>query len=120
MRSHRRTAHRGSQLPPGLHVRWLPRVGRLRIRLVNGEVVRQTVDVVKLRFTMGGHDLVYPDIVPRGEIWLDVNMSLRDRAATLAHELHERELMARGLTYVKAHTSATALESRLRQRRRAS
>lgn len=83
------------------------RVGELTIRTVGGDKVRQFFDP---EFIFGGHDLVYPDYIPTGEIWLDSLMDEKDRAPILFHEQTERALMAAGKTYDVAHEFATAAE----------
>lgn len=97
-------------MPPHV-VRSVPR-GRLVIRYVRGELVRQHLDP---SFIFGGHDLVYK-YIPKNEIWIDVRQDPREVKYTLMHELHERARMAKGWTYDKAHKSATDVELRARKR----
>ena len=54
--------------------------------------------------TQGGHDKVYPKFIPPNEIWLDRNLNIIDRKATLLHELVEREKMSNKMSYEKAHS----------------
>ena len=84
----------------------------LQVWIVNGEAIR---DTYHLDFTEGGHDYVY-DFVPAGEVWLDDDLSPRERHLILLHELHERALMAAGADYPSAHASASRLESACRHR----
>lgn len=84
--------------------------GRFLIRFVDGGIVRQWIDPW---FTFGGHHLVY-DYVPRNEVWIDVKQHPKDAKYTLAHEIREWWLMARGKTYGEAHNKATEYEKKLR------
>jgi len=78
----------------------------INIWLVNGELVR---DILFIEFAGGGHDKVY-HFIPDKEIWLDDDISSKERKFILVHELHERNLMSRGLNYSKAHKKATLVE----------
>lgn len=104
-----------NQSPPmGLQKVELPqyRTGRLKVFIVNGQYVRDNLDV---NFTQGGHDRVY-DYVPKNQIWLDRVLGLLDRKATLLHELKEREIMGNGVDYGIAHEQyANPLEIAARQ-----
>jgi hypothetical protein len=83
---------------------------KIRTWVVNGELVR---DLFFIEFTEGGNDEIYP-FVPEGEIWLDDDLSMRERRFVLLHELHERNLMSRGWSYDEgkraAHWSAAEIE----------
>jgi hypothetical protein len=79
---------------------------RLKIFVVNGELVRS---FFYIDFAGGGHDQVF-DFIPGNEIWLDDDISKKERKFILLHELHERNLMARGQDYQHAHPSATRIE----------
>lgn len=78
--------------------------------LVNGEAVR---DFFYIDFTEGGHDLVYK-FVPARQIWLDDDLTATERKYVFLHELHERNLMAQGWNYSRAHDSASAIEQSCR------
>jgi len=79
----------------------------IKVFLVNGEIVRDLFDP---DFGGGGHDKVYP-YVPKNEIWLDDDFSLKERRFILVHELRERRLMKhKNWNYKKAHKQATELE----------
>lgn len=80
--------------------------GKLKIWVVDGELVR---DKYFIDFTEGGHDKVY-SFVPKGEIWIDDDLSFRERKFVLLHEIHERNLMAKGISYSSAHHSSSILE----------
>ncbi len=80
--------------------------------IVSGRLVRSGFD---LDFTAGGHDLVYPRYVPRGEVWIDDDTAEGERPFVLIHELRERELMKKGRSYPAAHASANRFESACRR-----
>ncbi len=83
---------------------------RIKVWIVRGELVR---DLFFVEFTEGGHDQVY-HFVPKGEIWIDDDVSQKERKFVLLHELHERNLMAKGWVYDTgkraAHWSAARIE----------
>jgi hypothetical protein len=81
--------------------------GKLAIRYVRGDIIRKHFDPA---FIFGGHDLVY-DYVPKNEVWIDVLQDPREVRFTLAHELRERALMAKGMGYDDAHAKAIAIEA---------
>jgi hypothetical protein len=92
--------------PPRL--RSLGRVVGLAVYLVDGERIRDEIDI---DFTMGGNEGVYPNYVPRNEIWLDDAMHPLDMCATALHEIVERDLMLNfGMDYDHAHDIASANE----------
>jgi len=68
---------------------------KIKIWIVNGEAVR---DLFFLDFTEGGHGYVYP-FVPKDEIWIDDDIEPDEVKFVLLHELHERNLMAKGWCY---------------------
>ena len=93
-------------------LRLLGRVAGLAIYLVDGEAVRNVVDI---DFTMGGNEARY-GYVPAGEIWIDNAQHVLDRTATALHELVERDLMLHhGMSYDAAHDAANARERALRE-----
>lgn len=81
------------------------------IYLVNGKAVR---DNFLLSFTQGGHDKVY-DFIPKNEIWIDDDLSNKERKYVILHELYERKLMNDGLNYDLAHRKANELEKKYRK-----
>ena len=83
---------------------------KLKIWIINGEIVRDLFDA---DFASGGHDFVY-HFVPKNEIWIDDDISQKERKFILLHELHERRLMKKGKTYREAHRSATEIEDACR------
>ena len=85
---------------------WKKLENGLSVWIVNGRLVRSVFDI---DFTEGGHDFVY-EFVPENEIWIDDAIFESERGYILLHELHERNRMARGLPYNKAHTESSRLE----------
>ena len=79
---------------------------KLKIWIVDGELVR---DFFFVDFTEGGHDKVY-NFVPEKEVWLDDDLSPRERKFVLLHEVHERNLMAKGMKYDEAHKDSSRIE----------
>lgn len=83
---------------------------KIKMWIVNEELVR---NLFFTEFTEGGHDKVY-SFVPKGEIWIDDDLNSKERKFVILHELHERNLMAKGWNYDTgkhaAHWSASAIE----------
>ncbi len=104
-----RLTHRGQQLPQGrdVHERlWKKLENGLSVWIVNGRLVRSVFDI---DFTAGGHYYVY-EFVPENEVWIDNDIEESERGYVLVHELHERNRMAQGLPYSKAHAESSRLE----------
>ena len=80
--------------------------GRIKIWVVRGELVR---DLFFLDFSEGGHDKVYK-FVPDDEVWIDDDLSLKERGFVILHEVHERNLMSKGMDYDSAHHSSSEIE----------
>jgi hypothetical protein len=76
--------------PP--YLQKLTQRGEISIWIVDGRLVRSVFDV---DFTEGGHDYVY-EFVPQNEVWIDNDLEESERPFVLLHELHERNLMAKG------------------------
>jgi len=93
-----------------VHLKLLAETGDVRIWLVNGQLVRTLFDT---DFTEGGHDLVYT-YVPKGEVWIENDVGFAEVPYILLHELHERNLMKRGLSYNEAHAESSRLEYQVR------
>lgn len=109
----RKVTHNGKQLPDGakVHVKlWKRLEDGVSVWIVNGRLVRSVFDI---DFTAGGHEHVY-EFVPEGEVWIDDDIEESERGYVLLHELHERNLMAQGWPYSKAHASSSHLEFRCR------
>jgi hypothetical protein len=105
----RRMTHRGKDLPDGreVHVRlWKKLENGNSVWVVNGRLVRSVFDI---DFTEGGHDYVY-EFVPEGEVWIDDAIEEKERGYVLLHELHERNRMASGWPYSKAHAESSRVE----------
>lgn len=82
-----------------------------KIRIVDGLVIRREIFH---EFLYGGNDERYL-FVPKNEIRIDHAIAAEEYKYTVAHELHERDLMANyGMSYADAHDSSLALELRLR------
>jgi hypothetical protein len=79
---------------------------KLKVWIVDGELVRDLFDV---EFTEGGHDLIFP-FIPKNEIWIDNDLSKREFKFVVLHEVHERNLMAKGWDYESAHKDSSKLE----------
>lgn len=95
-------------------MRLLGCVEGLSIYLVDGEYVRNEIDV---DFVNGGNGAIYPSYIPLDEIWIDDAQHALDRTATALHELVERDLMLHhGMGYDRAHDEANVYERALRWR----
>jgi hypothetical protein len=104
-----KVTHDGKELPDAKTVRellWKKLESGISVWIVNGRLVRSVFDI---DFTAGGHDHVY-EFVPEGEVWIDDDIEENERGFVLLHELHERNRMAEGLPYSKAHDESSRLE----------
>jgi hypothetical protein len=109
----RQLTHDGRELPDGgaTHDRlWKELANGVSVWLVNGRLVRSLFDI---DFTAGGHDYVY-EFVPEKEVWIDDDIEQQERGYVLLHELHERNRMAEGWIYDRAHAESSRLEYRCR------
>jgi hypothetical protein len=105
----RKFTRNGKNLPSGkdVHERlWKMLESGISVWIVNGRMVRSVFDI---DFTAGGHDYVY-EFVPQNEVWIDDAIEEPERGYVLLHELHERNRMAAGLPYSKAHEESSKLE----------
>ena len=105
----RRLTHHGKELPDGKEVHerlWKKLESGVSVWIVNGRLVRSVFDI---DFTEGGHDYVY-EFVPENEVWIDDDIEEKERGYVLLHELHERNRMASGWSYNKAHAESSRLE----------
>lgn len=103
--------HQGKDLPDASIVHehvWKKLENGVSVWVVNGRLVRSVFDI---DFTAGGHDHVY-EFVPEGEVWIDDAIEEKERGFVLLHELHERNRMAEGWPYSKAHNESSHLEFR--------
>jgi len=108
-----KVTHHGQRLPDSsaAHERlWKKLENGVSVWVVNGRLVRSVFDI---DFTAGGHDHVY-EFVPAGEVWIDDAIEENERGFVLLHELHERNRMAKGMPYSKAHAESSRLEFRCR------
>jgi hypothetical protein len=108
-----RLTHQGKQLPDGKEVHqrlWKKLENGVSVWIANGRLVRSVFDI---DFTEGGHDYVY-EFVPENEVWIDDAIEEKERGYVLLHELHERNRMAGGWSYNKAHAESSRLEYRCR------
>lgn len=93
--------------PSKVHIKlWKTLESGVKVWIVDGRLVRSVFDV---DFTEGGHDHVY-EFVPHNEVWIDNDLEEVERAYVLLHELHERNLMAKGWPYSKAHDDSSRIE----------
>jgi hypothetical protein len=109
----RKVTHYGTKLPDpsAVHERlWKKLESGVSVWIVNGRLVRSVFDI---DYTAGGHDHVY-EFVPQGEVWIDDAIEENERGLVLLHELHERNRMAGGWPYSKAHAESSRLEFRCR------
>jgi hypothetical protein len=109
----RRLTHHGKDLPDGREVHqrlWKKLENGISVWIINGRLVRSVFDI---DFTEGGHDYVY-EFVPQKEVWIDDALEEKERGYVLLHELHERNRMASGWPYNKAHAESSRVEYRCR------
>ena len=93
--------------PKKMHKRlWRTLLCGVNVWIIEGREVRSIFDI---DFTEGGHDYVY-EFIPDNEVWIDDDIIDEEREYVLLHELHERNLMAKGWIYDQAHESASRLE----------
>lgn len=105
----RAAKHKGQKTPDAavVHERlWRELENGVSVWIVKGRLVRSTFDI---DFSAGGHDHVYK-FVPTGEVWIDDDIEEDERTFVLLHEIHERNLMAQGMSYDKAHAESSRLE----------
>ena len=83
------------------------------IWIIDGNRVRQKI---YKEWLYGGNEQRYI-FNPKGEIWIDNDISCEEFDLTVAHELNERHLMAKfGWTYIAAHDSSLNLEQVIRHK----
>jgi hypothetical protein len=98
---------RGLADPSRVHLKlWKTLESGVKVWIVDGRLVRSVFDI---DFTEGGHDHVY-EFVPHDEVWIDNDLEEIERPYVLLHELHERNLMAKGWPYSKAHDDSSKIE----------
>lgn len=79
--------------------------------IVDGVMIRKNIFN---EFVYGGNEQRYP-FVPQGEIWIDNSITAEEFETTLVHEINERNLMSKGMTYFDAHDSSLMLELVMRR-----
>jgi len=105
----KRFTENGKKLPDAQEVHkmlWKKLENGISVWIVDGKLVRSVFDI---DFTAGGHDKVY-EYVPDKEVWIDDDIIEQERGLILVHELHERNLMAEGWQYSKAHAESSKIE----------
>src|SRR5205085_1112349 len=86
---------------------------KFKIWIVDGAKIRKQIFN---EFIYGGNSERYP-FIPEDEIWIDNSISSEEYETTLAHEINERNLMAKfAMTYFDAHDSSLALEVKMRNK----
>ena len=91
---------------------WINNKDKLSVWIVNGEVVRDFLDVA---FTEGSHGYI-DSFIPKDEIWIDDDIFVSERKIILIHELHERRMMKnKKMKYLQAHKLATIIEDYCRK-----
>jgi hypothetical protein len=103
-------------LPDAVALRGIYRVplGRregLELWVVDGAAVRRDIFP---DFGLSGNDLAYRFIPPR-EVWVDGQVACEETEFSIATELHERALMARGVAYDDAYEAAVKAVAPLRE-----
>jgi hypothetical protein len=105
----------GQKVVDGVYQYYVGEKEGLKIWVVNGSKIRQ--DVFD-EFVYGGNGERYT-FNPPDEIWIDNAISCEEYETTLAHELNERNLMAKyGWTYDQAHDSSLNIELKIREENR--
>jgi len=99
----------------------------LKVYSINGNYIRnrfgdkiigvdsQGGERLGIDFVSGGHEFVYPDLVPKGEVWIEENLDNTEKQAVILHELKERQDMGGGMEYGEAHDRASEVEIDARQ-----
>ncbi|MGD0342281.1 MAG: hypothetical protein ABSA76_11325 [Bacteroidales bacterium] len=95
----------------GVYRYYMGKKENLDIWIIDGNRVREKI---YKEFLYGGNEQRYA-FNPKGEIWIDNDISCEEYDLTVAHELNERHLMAKfGWTYETAHDSSLMLEQVIR------
>ena len=73
--------------------------------MVDGSTIRDPLTKpYDLDFTEGDNDMHNPDMVPPGEVWVDLDVAPTEVRCTILHELTERRAMIeKGVDYETAH-----------------
>jgi hypothetical protein len=96
----------------GVYRYYMGKKSNYDIWIVDGNRVRENI---YKEWLYGGNEQRYI-FNPKGEIWIDNDISCEEYDLTVAHELNERHLMAKfGWTYETAHDSSLMLEQVIRR-----
>src|SRR5689334_14434244 len=104
----RRSTPRKRRAP---YIRRLERRGPLDVWLVDGSFIRKNRDE---EFSNFGHHWSFAELIPKKEIWIDVESDPDELRFFIAHAVRERRLMADGADYDTARRKANAHERKLR------
>jgi len=99
-----------AQVPKEVYKEKLEKFKGVEVWVVSGEAVR---GLYFIDFTEGGHHFVY-DFIPLNEVWIDDDLSSKERDFVILHELHERYLMSTEMDYNHAHRSSSIVEYKCR------
>lgn len=86
--------------------------GGVKVLAVDGDAVKERL---YMDFVEGGNDIRY-EFIPKGQIWIDNTMDLYDWPYVIYHEVNERRLMSKGMSYDKAHAISNRVEDDLRRK----
>ena len=83
-----------------------------KVFVINGNELR---DNYETDFIGGGHGYVYPELIPKDEIWVEDMESKNDQEEILMHEIVEWYMMKyQNKEYEEAHNIATSIERVIR------
>lgn len=87
-----------------------------KIFVVDGNYIRDKLDIHnKKQFINGGHGLVYPDYIPKNEIWVEHMINVQDEKMNLLHEIVEYlKMKYENLSYETAHKASLNIERLIR------
>jgi hypothetical protein len=100
-----------SKLPFRNEVGYIGDVGDLHVYSVDGDEVKTKYC---MDFVEAGNDARYT-FIPSNQVWVDIEINIRDHPFIVYHEVIERTLMKRvGLSYDEAHNIANKYEKERR------
>ena len=76
------------------------------VYLIDDDLVR---DLYRVEFTEGGHDKIYK-FIPKNTVWISSSVNKKEIPFLIIHEIVEKFLMDKGMSYNKAHIIATKKE----------
>ena len=95
-----------------IHRKLLGKYGPYKIYIINGEYIRDKIDI---DFILGGNPGRY-GYIPEDEIWIGDTTEIGDMAPNLLHEYIElRKMIDIGWDYDKAHDYASSFEIEFRK-----